>query len=88
MHTEHKKFEPLTMPSIFKNASKGVVFKVKVSLKSIDDKRNFCIQTHNSNEQSEVLKQLPTTHATSKLGKGVEFKNGFVLAEKSNNRKN
>ena len=32
--------------------------------------------------------QLPTTHATSKLGKGVEFKNGFVRAEKSNNRKN
>ena len=27
------------------------------------------------------------THATSNLGKGVEFKNGFVLAEKSNNRK-
>ena len=43
---------------------------------------NDFLITHNSNEQSKVLKQLPTTHATSNLGKGVEFKNGFVLAEK------
>ena len=35
---------------------------------------NDFLITHNSNEQSEVLKQLPTTHATSKLGKGVEQK--------------
>jgi hypothetical protein len=48
---------------------------------------NDFLITHNSNGQSKVLKQLPTTHATSKLGKGVELKNGFVLAEKSNNRK-
>ena len=88
LHTEHKKFEPLTMPSIFKNVSKGVVFKAKVSLKSIDGKRNFCIQTHNSNEQSEVLKQLPTTHATSNLGKGVEQKQSDYQPKKVTTEKN
>ena len=49
---------------------------------------NDFLITHNSNEQSEVLKQLPTTHATSNLGKGVEFKNGFVLGRIGKTEKN
>ena len=49
---------------------------------------NDFLITHNSNEQSEVLKQLPTTHATSKLGKGVEQKQSDYQPKKVTTEKN